>query len=101
MNMYFLTITVKQWNIRKFCMYFLTMPDIKQWNIGHLHMCYVFLSNAWHEPFSADVDAAKSDLPEAEDGEMDELYIEAESTSVTIRTKGSLRRASSVRVSKM
>ena len=82
-------------------MYFLTMPDMKQWNIGHFHVCYVFLNNGLHEPFTADVDAAKSDLPEEEDGEMDELYIEAESTSVTIRTKGSLRRASSVRVSKM
>ena len=47
------------------------------------------------------VDAAKSDLPEEVDGVMDELYVEAESTRVPIQTRGSLKRASSVRVSKM
>ncbi|XP_076439928.1 uncharacterized protein LOC143279707 isoform X2 [Babylonia areolata] len=49
------------------------------------------------------VDAAKSETPEAEDGEMEELYVEAESQAVQVRVrgKGSIKRAMSVRVSEI
>lgn len=48
-------------------------------------------------------DAAKSDAADAGDGEMDELYVEAESTSVQLRVRGrgSVKRAGSVRVSEI
>lgn len=77
-------------------------PPGKPTPLGDVDLTMFVKAYAAAKEKKLEVDASKSDIPRsvADDGEPEELYVEAESTQVIIRKKGgSLKRANTVRVS--